>query len=88
MLLPPEHTDGETYLLTKAAAEAMGVAVPTISQWRRRGLIDPVPGSPPRKPLYRLSDLRRAEQRARENYIAATGTDDRVRRLYGIDVNR
>ena len=86
LLLPPERDDGETYLLTKAAAEAMGVAVPTISQWRRRGLIDPVPGSPPRKPLYRLSDLRRAEQRARENYIAATGTDDRVRRLYGIEL--
>ena len=78
--------DGETYLLTKAAAEAIGVAECTVSQWRRRGLLEPVPGSPPRKPLYRLSDLRKAEQVARENAIRTSGTDVRVRRLRGLDL--
>ena len=85
MLLPQAAADGETYLFTKAAAEAMGVAECTISQWRRRGLLEPLDGSPPRKPLYRLSDLRSAEQQARENAIRTSGSDARVRRLRGIE---
>ena len=86
LLLPPVSADGETYLFTKAAAEAIGVAECTVSQWRRRGLLEPVPGSPPRKPLYRLTDLRRAEQVARANAIRTSGTDARVRRLRGLDL--
>ena len=86
MLLPAAAADGETYLFTKAAAEAMGVADCTISQWRRRGILEPVDGCPPRKPLYRLSDLRRAEQVARENAIRTSGSDLRVRRLRGLDL--
>jgi hypothetical protein len=86
MLLPAAAADGETYLFTKAAAAAMGVADCTISQWRRRGLLEPVPGSPPRKPLYRLTDLRKAEREARENAIRTSGSDLRVRRLRGVDL--
>lgn len=86
MLLPAESVDGETYLFTKDAASAMGVAQCTISQWRRRGLLEPVDGCPPRKPLYRLTDLRKAEQVARENAIRTSGSDLRVRRLRGLDL--
>jgi hypothetical protein len=86
LLLPPVSADGETYLFTKDAASAMGVAQCTISQWRRRGLLEPVDGCPPRKPLYRLTDLRKAEQAARENAIRTSGSDLRVRRLRGIDL--
>lgn len=86
MILPAAAADGETYLFTKDAAVAMGVAMCTISQWRRRGILEPVDGCPPRKPLYRLSDLRRAEQVARENAIRTSGSDLRVRRLRGLDL--
>jgi len=86
LLLPGPSDDGETYILTKAAAEAMGVAVCTISQWRRRGYLEPVKGSPPRKPLYRLSDVRRAEKLTRDRAIEATGSDKQVRRMRGVSL--
>lgn len=84
--LPPPAPDGETYLFTTAAAAAMGVAVCTISAWRRRGVLVPVEGSPARKPLYRLTDLRKAEQSARTNAIRLPGQPaaGRVRRLRGV----
>ncbi len=83
MLLPSAAPDGEQYLFTKEAAEAMGVAVCTVSSWRRKGLISPLPGSPPRKPLYSLAQLRQAEEQTRERAIAATGTDRAVQRKRG-----
>ena len=86
MLLPPAGPDGEVYVFTKDAAEAMGVAPCTVSQWRKRGYLKPLEGSPPRKPLYRLSDVRRAERITRENAIKACGSDTQVQRLRGVDV--
>jgi hypothetical protein len=83
LLLPPAAPDGETYLFTKEAAAAVGVAVCTISQWKAKGYIEPLPGSPPRKPLYSLSALRRAERETRERAIEATGTDRLVQRRRG-----
>jgi predicted site-specific integrase-resolvase len=83
LLLPDAAEDGETYVFTKAAAEAMGVAECTVSQWRRRGYLEPVPGSPPRKPLYRLSDVRRAEKLTRDNAIRVSGSDRQVQRMRG-----
>jgi hypothetical protein len=82
--LPPAASDGETYLFTKDAAQAMGIAPCTVSQWKKKGYIKPVPGSPPRKPLYALSALQQAEQETRERAIAATKTDRRVQRKRGV----
>jgi hypothetical protein len=77
--LPPE-VDGETYVITKTAAALMGVAPCTITRWRNLGYLAPVPGSPPRRPLYRFADVTEAEHRARMAAIAACGTDVQVRR--------
>jgi len=84
MRLPEPRKDGETYLTTTQSAFVIGVATCTISAWRKRGWITPIPGSPNRRPVYRLSELRLTEQVARENAIKATGTDERVRRLRGV----
>jgi hypothetical protein len=86
LLLPEPASDGEIYILTKDAAAAMGVAVCTVSQWRRRGYLEPVPGSPPRKPLYRLSDVRRAEKLTRDNAIRVSGSDAQVQRMRGVEI--
>lgn len=64
MNLPPV-IDGVTYVLTKQAAALMGVSVPTISRWKEKGWLTPIPESPPGKPIYRLSDVRATEARAR-----------------------
>jgi len=84
LLLPPEAGDGEVYVLTKTAAEAMGVAMCTISQWARRGYLTPMPWSPPRKPVYRLSDVRKAEKLTRDNALRTSGTDRQVQRMRGL----
>lgn len=84
MLLPPPGPDGEIYVFTKDAAKAMGVAACTVTQWRRRGYLEPVEGSPPHKPLYRLSDVRRAEKTTRDNAIRVSGSDSQVQRMRGL----
>ena len=86
MLLPPEAADGETYVFTKTAAEAMGVAPCTISQWARRGYMKPMSWSPARHPVYRWSDVQAAEKLTRENGIRTSGSDKQVQRLRGMDL--
>lgn len=79
--LPAPAADGITYVVTKTAAELIGVAECTITRWRHLGYLEPVPGSPPRRPLYRWPDVVEAEYLARRAAIAASGTDAQVRRI-------
>ncbi len=72
--------DGEIYLTTTDAAREFGVAHNTVSGWRSRGLLIPIPQSPPHKPIYRFIDVAMAEKKARDNAIRTSGTDKRVRR--------
>lgn len=81
--MPVLSPDGEEYVLTKEAAEAMGVSPCTVTQWRNRGYLRPVEGSPPRKPLYRMRDVEDAEHQARLNAIRTSGSDRKVRRQRG-----
>jgi len=82
MDLPDRIRDGETYITTKEAAALMRVAISTVSRWRAKGYLKPVPGSPPRKPVYTYSAVLEAEYTARQNGIAASGSDCQVRRTY------
>ncbi len=59
--------DGEIYMDTQGAADEFGVAPCSISKWKQRGLLKPIPQSPPGKPIYRLVDVARAEKAARDN---------------------
>lgn len=61
----------------------MGVSPCTVTQWRNRGYLQPVEGSPPRKPLYRMRDVEDAEHQARLNAIRTSGSDRKVRRQRG-----
>lgn len=74
--------DGVEYWTTKQAADAMDVAPSTISTWRRNGYLTPVEGSPPRKPLYRMLDVTRAEKIAYENAIRTSGSAKRTSRRH------
>jgi excisionase family DNA binding protein len=77
VLLPDAAPDGEIYVNTAQAAEAMGVKQPTIRSWVRAGrLPEPAPG------WYKLSDVAAAEAIARQNAIATSGTDKRVQRSH------
>jgi len=80
--LPDRVRDGETYVTTKEAAALMRVAISTVSRWRAKGYLKPVPGSPPRKPVYTYSAVLEAEYTARQNGIAASGSDRQVQRTY------
>lgn len=59
--------DGEIYMDTQGAAEEFGVAPCTISKWKQRGLLQPIPESTWNKPIYKLVDVARAEKAARDN---------------------
>lgn len=76
----PAPLGDETYVVTKTAAELMGVTPSTITHWRTNGYLAPIPGSPPHKPLYRWADVIEAEYLARQAAIRTSGTDKRVRR--------
>jgi hypothetical protein len=80
MELPAPGPDGLVYVITKTAAALIGVAPCTITRWRDLGYLKPVPGSPPRKPLYLWDDVIEADYTARMAAIAASGTDIQVRR--------
>jgi hypothetical protein len=82
MDLPDRTRDGETFVTTAEAAALMRVAVSTVSRWKAKGYLKPVPGSPPRKPVYTYSAVLEAEYVARQNGIAASGSDRQVRRTY------
>lgn len=68
--------DGEIYMDTQGAAEEFGVAACTVSNWKRRGLLTPIPESLPGKPIYRLVDVARAEKAARDRKPRRRGKVD------------
>jgi len=78
--LPPEGPDGKVYVTTATAAKLLRVAPCTISTWRSKGYMEPMAGSPPRRPVYAWADVLEAEFRARQNAIRTSGTDAQVRR--------
>lgn len=80
--IPDRMVDGETYVTTKEAAALMRVAVSTVSRWKAKGYLKPVPGSPPRKPIYAYTDVTDAEYRARQEALKASGSDRQVQRDY------
>lgn len=80
MEIPDREFDGEIYVNTKEAAALMRVAVSTVSRWKDKGYLRPIPGSPPRKPIYAYSDLLEAEYRARQEAIRASGSARQCRR--------
>lgn len=83
--IPDRTRDGETYVTTAEAAALMRVAISTVSRWKAKGLLKPVPGSPPRKPMYAYSAVVDAEYQARRNAIAASGSDRQCRRTYEVE---
>ena len=85
MQVPDRVRDGETYVTTAEAAALMRVAVSTVSRWKAKGYLKPVPGSPPRKPIYAYTDVTDAEYKARQEAIKASGTDKQVQRDYPYD---
>ena len=52
---------------------------------KAKGYLKPVPGSPPRKPIYAYTDVTDAEYKARQEAIKASGTDKQVQRDYPYD---
>ena len=80
--LPEPAADGVTYLTTRQAARVARVADCTITSWKKKKLLIPVPQSPPRKPLYRLEDVHAAEHRAWQRAIEASGTDSQIARRH------
>ncbi|MCW2904036.1 MAG: hypothetical protein JWO67_6301 [Streptosporangiaceae bacterium] len=80
MELPRPGPDGRVYVITQTAARLIGVDESTITRWRTLGYLKPVPGSPPRKPLYLWDDVVEAEYLARQAAITASGTDVQCRR--------
>lgn len=82
MELPDPAPDGEIYVSTKQAAAGMRVAPCTITRWRSIGYLEPLPGSPPRKPMYAWSDVISAEYKAWHAAMEASGTDIQIRRRH------
>lgn len=78
--LPAPAPDGETYLTTRQAAQVARVADCTITSWRKKNLLVPHPGSPPRKPIYLMDDVLTAERQAWQNALEASGTDRQIKR--------
>jgi hypothetical protein len=75
MLLQPHFgPDGDEYVTRSQAAKLMGVAPNTINTWEKRDYLKRVPGLPPRKALYLLSDVIEAEKAARDAALAHCGT--------------
>ncbi len=85
MQIPDRTRHGETYVTTKEAAALMRVAISTVSRWRAKGYLKPIPGSPPRKPIYTYTAVLEAEYVARQKGIEASGSDRQVRRTYEAD---
>jgi hypothetical protein len=72
--------DGEEYWTTKQAAAAMDVSPSTISTWRTNGYLQPADASPSRRPLYRRSDVVKAERLAYEAALRTSGSMKRTSR--------
>ena len=78
--IPDAIADDLVYVFTKKAAELIGVAPCTITRWRDLGYLTPVPGSPPRKPVYLWDDVVEAEFTATQNGLRTSGIDPRTQR--------
>ena len=78
--LPEPAPDGVIYVTTTVAARLLRVAPCTVTSWKSKRYLAPVPGSPPGKPVYRWADVLEAEFTARMNAIRVAGTDVQVRR--------
>lgn len=76
--LPQPAPDGRIYVNTTQAAEAMGVTKTTIGRWRSHSYLEPLPGSPRRKPLYAWDDVVEAEHRAWQAGLSTSGVDPRL----------
>jgi hypothetical protein len=73
------HDGLNTLVTTTEAAEVAGVTVSAISNWRRRGLIQPSGLDDRGKPLYRLADIVRTERSTRRrNWRPAPSPEDRT----------
>lgn len=72
--------DGEEYLTSKQAAEAMDVQPATIASWRRKGYLTAVAGSPKNRPVYRRIDVARAEKMAYDAAVRTSGSAKRSSR--------
>ncbi len=81
--IPAPAADGLTYVTTATAARLLRVAPCTISSWKAKAYLRPVPGSPPRHPVYLWDDVLEAEYTARQNAIRTSGTDRQVKRDAG-----
>ena len=68
------------YVTTATAARLLGVRPCTISVWKSRGHLTPVPGSPPRRPLYLWADVVEAEYTARMNAVRTSGSATQCQR--------
>ena len=65
MILPNPAPDGEIYLTTSQTADYCGVTKGRVVQWRYAGILESIPGCPPRKPFFALADVIQAEWRYR-----------------------
>lgn len=63
-MLAPEGLN--TLINTTEAATIAGVSVAAISRWKERGLIEPAGLDERNRPLYRLSDIAKAERKTRK----------------------
>ena len=78
--LPAPASDGLTYVTTATAARLLGVAPCTVTSWKVKKYLRPVPGSPPRRPVYLWDDVLDAELTARLNALRTSGTTKQVQR--------
>ncbi|MER7361905.1 hypothetical protein [Nonomuraea wenchangensis] len=72
--------DGEPCVTRQQAALLKGVKPATVDRWVRIGYLAPIPGCPPRRRLFKVSDVDEAEQRAYEAAVRTSGSDKRVHR--------
>ena len=80
MELPAPAADGLTYVTTATAARLLRIAPCTVTSWKVKGYLRPIPGSPLHKPVYLWDDVLDAEHTARSNALRTSGTDVQVRR--------
>jgi hypothetical protein len=53
-----------------------------VASWRRNGYLQPVPGSPKLRPLYRRTDVAAAERMAYEAAMRTSGSPKRTSRRF------
>jgi len=75
VMMSPRRADG--YLTTAEAAALAGVSVNTIYTWRNRGHLVAQGLDERGRPLHTREAVRAAEQRVRQNGLAASGIDPR-----------